>query len=128
MDSYRKQRTIDGNVVNMDILDACTADPEFGGEQIRTSMYSDIQLFFICFSLDDVTSFENVKTKWLPEVKSKNPSAFIIIVGTKSDLRDIENPPMTLTKEQGENLATEISAMTYLEISSKTDKWTVDYL
>ena len=33
-------------------------------------------------------SFENVRGKWFPEVKHHCPSTPVILVGTKTDLRD----------------------------------------
>ena len=40
------------------------------------------------FNFYSVDSFENVRSKWYPEVRHHCPDVPIIIVGTKKDLRD----------------------------------------
>ena len=42
-------------------------------------------MIFISLSVD---SFENIRSKWYPEVRHHCPDVPIIIVGTKKDLRD----------------------------------------
>lgn len=91
--------------------------------------YQDV--FLICFSLMNCSSFENVKTKWLPEIFHHCPSTPIILVGTKIDLREDlfqieklyvlkhQNP---ISYEQGLNMAKEIGAVKYFECSALTRK------
>ena len=47
--------------------------------------YADV--FLLCFSLNDLSSFQNVE-KWHSIVKLKNSTAKVILVGMKSDLRE----------------------------------------
>lgn len=47
-------------------------------------------------------SFENVKSKWLPEIRHHAPGVPFILVGTKLDLRDDED---TLEKLREKKLA-----------------------
>ncbi len=44
-------------------------------------------VFLVCFSVVNPTSLKNVKEKWVPEVRHHCPRAHIILVGTKTDLR-----------------------------------------
>ncbi|KAJ9099291.1 hypothetical protein QFC21_004172 [Naganishia friedmannii] len=78
----------------------------------------------------DPPSFENVKTKWFPEISHHAPGVPMILVGTKLDLRD---DPLTLSKmrerrftpvtyQQGAACAREIGAVKYLEASSLTQQ------
>ncbi|XP_019865063.1 cdc42 homolog [Aethina tumida] len=56
--------------------------------QLRQQFYNDKNVCLICFSVENTTSFDNVRTLWYSEVTNyiaKN--AVIILVGTKSDLR-----------------------------------------
>lgn len=70
------------------------------------------------------SSYENVKTQWIPELKHHCVSAHTIVVGTKTDLRSdpsrksAEAEPFT--KEDGERLAKEVGARMYVECSSFT--------
>ena len=74
-------------------------------------------VFLLCFSLNDLSSFQNVE-KWHSIVKLKNSTAKVILVGMKSDLReDSEN---LVSTKQGENLAKTLGFTKYVECSAKT--------
>jgi hypothetical protein len=45
-------------------------------------------VFLVCFSLISPSSFENVRTKWIPEISHHCPNVPFLLVGTKLDLRD----------------------------------------
>ena len=47
-------------------------------------------IFLVCFSVISRTSLQNVKGKWFPEIRHYCPDAPIILVATKTDLRDNE--------------------------------------
>ena len=47
-------------------------------------------IFLVCFSVISRTSLQNVKGKWFPEIRHYCPDAPIILVATKTDLRDDE--------------------------------------
>lgn len=46
-------------------------------------------MFLVCFAVDTVDSFENVRHKWAKEVRHHCPDAPMLLVGTKSDLRTV---------------------------------------
>ena len=54
----------------------------------RPLSYPQTDVFLICFSVVNPTSFENVRAKWYSEIKYYCPDTPIILVGTKVDLRD----------------------------------------
>jgi Ras-related C3 botulinum toxin substrate 1 len=99
-------------------------------DKLRPLSYPDTQVFLVCFSIVNPTSFNNVKSKWIPELKEYTNGVPIILCGTKLDLREDEEvikklnnrnqQPITL--DQGSNLAKEIRALKYIEVSSKTQK------
>jgi len=82
----------------------------------------------LCFSVISETSYSNVKTKWYPEVMHHCPSAQVLLVGTKVDLRNDEDMLENLKDKglspipssQGEELAKEIKAFNYMECSALT--------
>ena len=56
-------------------------------ERIRILSYENTTCFVLCFSVADLVTFENIRHKWVPELRRHNPEAKILLVGTKSDLR-----------------------------------------
>lgn len=97
-------------------------------DRLRPLSYANANVFLVCFSVTNPVSFENVTTKWYPEVIHFCPEVPQILVGTKLDLR---SDPSTLEKlkasgqqpistEQGQELAKKIKAVKYLECSAKT--------
>jgi len=76
------------------------------------------------------TSFSNVRTKWWPEVTHHCPTAKILLVGTKLDLREDpekleslkEKGLAPITPEQGADMAKEIKAVKYMECSALTQR------
>jgi len=43
--------------------------------------------FLLCYSISSRTSFENVKSKWWPEIRHFSANVPVVLVGTKLDLR-----------------------------------------
>ena len=106
-------------------------------------------VFLICFSVVSPSSFENVTSKWCPEIKHHCADAPILLIGkryiltlkgiekifvhstgTKIDLREdketlqilAENGQAPIKREQGQKLANKIRAVKYLECSALTQR------
>ena len=94
----------------------------------RPLCYPETDVLLVCFSLVDVTGFENVKAKWVPEVRHFCPDTPIILVGTKLDLKndqvtlrelkEVHQRPVTYV--EGIIMQRKIGAVKYLECSAKT--------
>jgi GTPase SAR1 family protein len=86
-------------------------------------------VFLVVFSVISPASLENVTSKWVPEIRHYCPVAPIILVGTKSDMRDQNDTLKYLSSkglrpisyEEGSAKANEIGAK-YLECSAYTQK------
>jgi len=97
-------------------------------DRLRPLSYANANVFLICFSVVNPTSFENVTSKWYPEVQHFCPNIPIILVGTKYDLRSDEKTLSKLkesnmgpiTFEQGEDLAKKLKAVKFIECSAFT--------
>lgn len=89
-------------------------------DRLRTLAYSDTDVFVVCFSVYDSDSFENVKLKWIPEIRQFKPDTPFFIVGTHTDLRhsvvDITNDCVSTAR--GKKCAKKWGAVKYLECSS----------
>lgn len=81
-----------------------------------------MDVFIVCFSLVNPTSFENVKSKWHTAIikhSNQNSRVPIILVGTKLDLRDDDetiknlkhNNLIPIIYQQGLSMAKEINAV-----------------
>jgi len=97
-------------------------------DSLRPLSYPQTDVFIICFSIVSPQSYNNVKTRWMPEIKQHCPGTPYILVGTMSDLREdkatIEKlatkNQKPLTVEMGNTLAYEIGAAKYIECSALT--------
>jgi GTPase SAR1 family protein len=82
-------------------------------------------LFVICFSVTNASSFDSAKSKWLGEIEQYCPGAPFILVGTKTDLREdsatiaklAERGLRILERQEGVELAKEIGTE-YFECSA----------
>jgi Ras-related C3 botulinum toxin substrate 1 len=86
-DNYSANLVADEKIVNLGIWD--TAGQE-DYDRLRPLAYPGTDVFIVCYSLVDETSWANVKTKWLPEIKYHCPYAPVLLVGTKLD-KEIKN-------------------------------------
>eukprot|EP01088_Endostelium_zonatum_P001117 TRINITY_DN113_c0_g2_i1.p1 TRINITY_DN113_c0_g2~~TRINITY_DN113_c0_g2_i1.p1 ORF type:complete len:202 (-),score=34.86 TRINITY_DN113_c0_g2_i1:93-698(-) len=97
-------------------------------DRLRPLSYANAHVFLICFSVVNPTSFENVTSKWYPEVQHFCPSIPIILVGTKFDLRADdktiaklkETGQAPISSEQGEDMAKKLKAVKFIECSAFT--------
>jgi len=96
---------------------------------LRPLSYPETDVFVMAFSLVNPTSFDNISRKWYPEVSHHCPNTAILLVGTKSDLRDdpitkktllFKGKELPISTEQGIALAKHVGCTSYLETSSRT--------
>jgi len=118
---------VDGKPVNLGLWD--TAGQE-DYDRLRPLSYPQTDVFLICFSIISPHSFDNVKSKWWPEIQHHAPGVPIILVGTKSDLRNDEGMLQQLASkglrvisvEEANARAKEIGAVSYHECSALTQE------
>uniref|UniRef100_A0A5F8H1I6 Ras homolog family member V n=1 Tax=Monodelphis domestica TaxID=13616 RepID=A0A5F8H1I6_MONDO len=122
------QVLVDGAPVRIELWD--TAGQE-DFDRLRSLCYPDTDVFLACFSVVQPGSFQNITEKWLPEIRTHNPQAPVLLVGTQADLRDDVNVLIQLDQggretpvphPQAQGLAEKIRARGYLECSALTQK------
>lgn len=126
-DNYSSQVMVDGMTVSLGLWD--TAGQE-DYDRLRPLSYPQTDVFLLCFSVVSPPSFENISTKWYPEIQHHSPGTPIILVGTKLDLRDDpmqidklrERRQAPITYSQGSAKSNDIKAAKYLECSALTQK------
>lgn len=97
-------------------------------DRLRPLSYPQTDVFLLCFSVTSPASYENVREKWLPEVRHHCPGVPVLVVGTQVDLREdpvvqeklARGKQRPLSPDQGEKLACEIGAVKYVECSALT--------
>eukprot|EP00127_Corallochytrium_limacisporum_P004523 Clim_evm23s166 gene=Clim_evmTU23s166 len=96
-------------------------------DRLRPLSYPQTDVFLVCFSVVDPSSFENVKEKWVPEIRHNCPHTPFLLIGTKSDLRDNDatlaklaksNRKTPITRAEAEKLCKELKAIKYVECSA----------
>ncbi|KAJ7631309.1 cell division control protein 42 [Mycena polygramma] len=95
--------------------DTCDKD-EY--ERLRPLSYPQTDVFLVCFEVTSHASFENVKTKWFPELHYHAPHIPRLIVVEKL-AGEGQHP---ITAAQGERLAREVGAVKYVECSGLTQE------
>lgn len=121
VDKYISDCTIDGINVCLYLWDT-SGDTEF--DKLRPLSYNYTDIFLVCFSTVSSASFDNIKSKWIPEITNLSPGTPYILVGTKTDLRK-ESDSNCISHNQGSIMAQEISAIGYVECSH-TDQNSID--
>uniref|UniRef100_A0A7N0RAU4 Uncharacterized protein n=1 Tax=Kalanchoe fedtschenkoi TaxID=63787 RepID=A0A7N0RAU4_KALFE len=124
-DNFSANVVVEGTTVNLGLWD--TAGQE-DYNRLRPLSYRGADVFVLAFSLVSRASYENVLKKWIPELQHFAPGVPLVLVGTKSDLREdkhyLANHPglVPVTTSQGEELRKQIGASYYIECSSKTQQ------
>jgi len=124
-DNYSCNVLVDGKYYCLHLWD--TAGQE-DYDRLRPLSYPETQVFLVCFSILSQYSLNNVKNKWIPELKMHRPDTPIILVGTKSDLRNDSFTQKSLAQkglsyvaeEDARKIAKEVGALQYLECSALT--------
>jgi small GTP-binding protein len=122
-DNYNAIESCGGQQVNLILWD--TAGQE-DLAKMRTLNYKDTDCVIICYSVDNRTSFLNIRDKWVPEVSNFCRDAAWVIVGLKCDLYEDKRlvaelqkakEPMVTAKE-GEQLARKVGAVFHMQCSA----------
>ena len=84
-ENYSSNTMVDNQPV---ILNLCDTAGQEEYDRLRPFSYSNADVFLLCASPTCPASFQNALIQWVPEMKHHSPNATIILVGTKSDLRN----------------------------------------
>ncbi|XP_067014417.1 ras-like GTP-binding protein RhoL [Anabrus simplex] len=113
-DNYADNINVDNQEFNMTLWD--TAGQE-DYERLRPLCYPNTDCFLLCYSVASRSSYENVVSKWYPEIRHHCPHIPVVLVATKIDLREEDGD--ALTEADGRMLKKRIKAARYVECSAK---------
>ncbi|KAJ3039696.1 hypothetical protein HK097_002762 [Rhizophlyctis rosea] len=103
-------------------------------DRLRPFSYDGAQVVLLCFAINDPRSLANVEEKWLPETRVFAPSAPVLLVGLKKDLRTDRLTVEMLRRDgfapistsQALAISSRISALGYRECSARTGEGVSD--
>lgn len=109
------------------LISQCLICQEVFGH-LRALCYAHVDVFILCFSLVNPVSFDNITSKWIPQIRAANPNCPIVLVGTQSDLRHSVDVLIHLDQQgarpvlfnKARRLASRIRAHDYVECSALT--------
>jgi GTPase SAR1 family protein len=107
--SFSGHIMIDGNGI---ILEVCNASGREDSTN-RELLYSQTDVFLLCFSVMSPASFDSTSSRWLPEILHHCPNSKIILVGTRQN----DHGSDVIRYEQGLEKANQIKAVKYIECS-----------
>ena len=113
---------VDGRNVGLHLWDTVEYNDY---DRLRALSYPNTDVFLICFSLENRISYEDVYSKWYPEVTRYCPSTPIVLVGLQQDRRNYSRGAWgcaPITRAEGEQLRDDIGAVQYVECSSWENK------
>ncbi|KAM0674052.1 hypothetical protein GVAV_002570 [Gurleya vavrai] len=113
VDNFIKETEVDNQKITLAIWDTSGQESY---SAVRTIAYSDTEIVIMCYSVEDKNSLEALKTTWVPEIKNYCPSAEIILVALKCDLRD--GSDNFVSTKQGEEVKEEVDAKSFVECSA----------
>jgi Ras-related C3 botulinum toxin substrate 1 len=117
-DNYYPSTMIDGKAVSLGLWD--TAGQE-DYDRLRPLTYPQTDVFLLCYSITNPTSFANLQNKWRPEISHHCPNAPFLILGLKYDLIEGATDHRTIiTQAQGDLLAKELGAAAHIQCSALT--------
>ncbi|KAJ3287650.1 hypothetical protein HDU79_005533 [Rhizoclosmatium sp. JEL0117] len=124
---WASEITVDGSNVLLALVDTVSNEAY---DHVRPLMFQDATIFLVCYSVDNLDSLQNVRSKYVQEMRQLCPGVPFILVGLKIDLRSddaVRNELQTrktnqspVSFKQGLDTAEELGAFSYRECSALT--------
>lgn len=113
---------INGKDINLLLWD--TAGQE-DYDRLRPLSYPRTNIFLVCFAINSLTSFANIKHKWIPELRHHASNVPYVLVGLKTDIRRSHpnESDKHVSRAEAQKLASEIGAQAYFECSAMVDSY-----
>eukprot|EP01084_Bolivina_argentea_P135763 239169_1 len=116
--TLEKEMMINGqtSLISLDLWDTAGQE-EF--DRLRHLAYRETDIYLLCFSVVEDSSFMNLQSRWLPEVQHHSPDALIVLIGLKCDLRNDEKKGKNaISQDQIEEYKKNCGAAGYVETSA----------
>ncbi|KAK2908801.1 hypothetical protein QQF64_001253 [Cirrhinus molitorella] len=111
---------MDGIQINLGLWDTAGHDTF---RQIRPMSYQQADVVLLCYSVANPTSLNNLRHKWIAEVREYLPKVPVLVVATQTDNREMgPYRANCTTATEGKQVAQEIRAKGYLECSALSNR------
>ena len=114
-ESYVKNSMWNGKAIGLALWDTAGHE-EY--DRLRPLSYPQTDVFLLCFAVNNRESFNHIKSKWIDEITLHCEASPYLLVGLKSDLNVEETKEDIVTREEAEELAKEIDAYKYVQVSA----------
>lgn len=127
-DNYTQNTLFEGAHYKLELWD-CAGQADY--DRLRPLSYPQTDVFLMCFSIIEPTSFDNISKKWIPEIRHHCPEGTkIVLVGTKADLKNDahildlleENGKEPISAKQCKKLCKDYGLDGYVECSAATQQ------
>ena len=119
IDQWSGAVTVAGKHYFLDLRDAHCQE---SFDNIRPEVYTDTDVFLVCFSVVRSVSWENALRKWIPEIQRYCPVTPFILVGTQTEWRELWDEKDTSKKPvfsvTGTGYAQQVGAVKYVEFAT----------
>ncbi|KAF2677398.1 hypothetical protein K458DRAFT_378264 [Lentithecium fluviatile CBS 122367] len=106
---YATECNVDGNLVDLTLWDTSGQEDY---DQLRRNAYGGSSVVIICFLIESSPDYDQIRQKWIPEVRERCPATGRIIVGIEPD-GAYKTSRIDITR--GKRLAQEVDAMHYIQ-------------
>ena len=118
--TFNKDIVID-NVQHKVNINLCDTSTEQEYTQFRIKSYKNCDICLVCFDIFNLSSLQNVGTRWIPEIQQFAPNSLIILIGLKCDLRKTQNQN-AISKETITEYQQKYNIKDYVETSALKKK------
>jgi small GTP-binding protein len=123
-DNFNCMYEFEGSNISLGLWDTA-GQQDF--EKLRPISYKESDIYLLFFSVMNPTSLENIKLRWVDEIRTHSPNTPYYLIGTQIDERDNdelinslkERGKHPVSAKEGKESAKEIGAIGYLEIAPK---------
>lgn len=88
-------------------------------DRLRPLSYTKADIIIVCFAVDNVESLQSLESKWIPEARQFAPNTPVLVVGTKSDLRDERDNNALVDSKEAKIFAEKLGSIGYEECSAR---------
>jgi len=122
-DNFNSSVTLDGHNVNLNLWDTAGQE-EY--DRLRLLSYPATDVVIMCYNIASSTSLNNIRHKWIHEIKEHIPNKPILLVGTQRDKRDEAKDAYEksdfVSFQTGKRMADELKLDKFMETSALKDQ------